>query len=149
MKICFKGPPYAVWPLLNIFFLQQRNIWLFFQNRWSVTKSPVNIHFRSPFCLWYLMTGKPCLWRYWKWSFWRSCHFYLWNSYNNYLILSFMTMSIVYRSCCLSLTHLISYVLAWYYRYWRQAATQFSLFKMLSVFKQAQLSRCVSRSPEM
>ena len=81
------------------------------------------------FCLWYLTTGKPCLWRYWKWSFWRSCHFYLWNSYNNYLILSFMTMSIVYRSCCLSLTHLISYVLAWYYRYWRQAATQFSLFK--------------------
>ena len=101
------------------------------------------------FCLWYLTTGKPCLWRYWKWSFWRSCHFYLWNSYNNYLILSFMTMSIVYQSCCLSLTHLISYVLAWYYRYWRQAATQFSLFKMLSVFKQAQLSRCVSRSPEM
>ena len=101
------------------------------------------------FCLWYLTTGKPCLWRYWKWSFWRSCHFHLWNSYNNYLILSFMTMSIVYQSCCLSLTHLISYVLAWYYRYWRQAATQFSLFKMLSVFKQAQLSRCVSRSPEM
>ena len=87
------------------------------------------------FCLWYLTTGKPCLWRYWKWSFWRSCHFYLWNSYNNYLILSFMTMSIVYRSCCLSLTHLISDVLAWYYRYWRQAATQFSLFKMLSVFQ--------------
>ena len=131
MKICFKGV---------IFFFKTGEV---LQNHLLTSI------FDLLFCLWYLTTGKPCLWRYWKWSFWRSCHFYLWNSYNNYLILSFMTMSIVYRSCCLSLTHLISYVLAWYYRYWRQAATQFSLFKMLSVFKQAQLSRCVSRSPEM